>query len=63
MRPLAPTGLLRLVPLERFAPEPEKRCNCAHGAHLFATAELVVRKAGQVVRRLIPVPGGFKVSS
>jgi hypothetical protein len=50
---------LRLIP--RFTPEPAK-CNCKHGAHLFATAELVILRAGQVVRRLVPGPGGFKES-
>lgn len=49
---------LRLVPLDRDAPEPAK-CNCKHGAHTFATGELIIRKAGQVVRTLVPVPGGF----
>ena len=53
---------LRLVPLERFASEPAK-CNCKHGPHVFATVELVITKAGQVVRRLVPVPGGFKEAS
>ena len=67
---------LRLVPLEPFAPEPAK-CNCPHGAHVFATVELVVRVGcecgkfclggkgcvGVVGRRLVPVPGGFKESA
>ncbi len=52
------TTPLRLVP-----PDPDpKPCTCPAG-HTFAVAELVVHRgdvAGEIVRRLVNVPGGFR---
>lgn len=66
---------LRLVRFGRVVPEPrvEKPTQCNH-VHVFATAGLGIRAGcrcgkycvggdgcdGRVVRRLHPVPGGFK---
>jgi hypothetical protein len=60
MSPPVSDGLLRLVPLDRFAPTPEKApcCNC-HGPHLFATSDLTVIKNGEVVKQLTNTSSGF----
>lgn len=41
-----------------------KPCGCCKHGHAFAASELTVRDGdGNVIRRLLAVPGGFEVAS
>ena len=55
------TRRLRLIPVPPFKPDPCRLYGPREAPHLFVTTELVVRDSrGNVTKRLVPIPGGWR---